>query len=103
MISYLNKHLRDLKSESSSSESLYSSIDTASSLSEEPIDLVSAEQPFPLLRPFVPSSSQASILNTSSTKNDYKVEVNAAKSRPDLVAVDIAKVDSSKTPSLGDV
>ena len=100
MISYLNKRLHNLKSESSSSESLSSFIDTASYLSEEPIDLVAAEQPFPLLSPFVPSS-QANILNTSSTKNDYKVKVNVAK--PDLVAVDIAKADSSKTPSLGDV
>ena len=96
MISYLNKHLRDLKLPSSSLHA------TSSQLQKHNTpDKKAYEKSLPLLSLGVASSPQANIPNTTSSTKSNKAEVSIAK--PDLVAVDIAKVDSSNTPSLGDV
>ena len=98
MISYLNKHLHNLKLPSLSSRAAPTQLQKQNTPDKE-----TYKKPFPLSSPDVAAlSPQANIPSTaSSTKNDNKFQVDVAK--PDLVAVDIAKADSSKTPSLGDV
>ena len=96
MISYLNKHLHNSKLPSSSLHA------TSSQLQKHNTpDKKAYKKSSPLLSLGVASSPQANIPNTPSSTKSNKAEINIVK--PDLVAVDIAKVDSSNTPSLGDV
>ena len=97
MISYLNKHLRNLQFP-------VSSLSEASSPPEEttPIDLDNK-----LSNPQVPlvsSTAAASSLKEAKSKNIPKNQQSTIDStKVDLVAVDIAKANSSNIPSLGDV
>ena len=95
MISHLNKHLQNLKFP-------LLSLPTASPPPEESVqnDLVDTSQ--------IPSSPTLSATdNIPNTTGKYAVETNKGVevniAKPDEVAVDIAKADSSNTPSLGDV
>ena len=101
MINHLNKHLRSLTAPASASGD-----NTTSNLKNKLQNFVThffTRSPVPST---VPSSVPKDITTSNKSKDKkvlskFKVGVDNTKS--DLVAVDIAKADSSKTPSLGDV
>ena len=99
MINYLNKHLYNLKFPSLS-------LTTSSSPPKEiiPSDLDNTMHTS-MMNSITDSSPKDISLSTareeSAIKRNKEIEVDTIKE--DLVAVDIAKADSSKTPSLGDV
>ena len=99
MINYLNKHLYNLKFPSLS-------LTTSSSPPKEimPSDLDNTMHTS-MMNSITDSSPKYISLSTareeSAIKRNKEIKVDTIKE--DLVAVDIAKADSSKTPSLGDV
>ena len=99
MISYLNKHLRNLKF-----PSLSLPVSTSPPAEITPTDLDKHDPHFSMFSSFTDSSPKDGSLSTSREKaitRNIKDEVDTTE--VDLVAVDIAKANSSKTPSLGDV
>ena len=98
MISHLNKHLQNLKFP-------LLSLPAASPPPVESVqnDLVDTSQILSLHLSPTPSATD----NIPNTTRKYAVETNKGVgvdiAKPDEVAVDIAKADSSNTPSLGDV
>ena len=96
MIKYLHKHLHNLKFPVSNLT--VASLPAEENISSADSDKIIHDPQFPL-----PSLTTSSLPrnNMSATKENREIEVNIAKA--DLVTVDIAKADSSKTPSLGDV
>ena len=96
MINHLNKHLHSLTVPTSASE-----VNAPSNLKNKLQNFVG------WLFRSSPTSSPVPRDNTrretSDFKNNKKIKVGVENTKSDLVAVDIAKADSSKTPSLGDV
>ena len=95
MIKYLHKYLYNLKFPVSNLT--VASLPPEENISSTDSGKIIHNSQFPL-----PSSTTSSLPkdNMGTTKN-REIEVKIAK--PDLVKVDIAKADSSRTPSLGDV
>ena len=103
MINYLNKHLQNLSlhSHSASSSPSLNSLSCFSSFSCSDSD---KEIPYPQL---ALSSTSASPPKDNIPRNEDAVKKNnqdaVASVKADLIAIDIAKADSSNTPSLGEV
>ena len=99
MINYLNKHLRNLKF-----PSLSLPVSPSPPGEIMPSDLDKHDPHSSMSSSFTDSSPKDDSLSTSREKaitRNIKDEVDTTE--VDLVAVDIAKANSSKTPSLGDV
>ena len=103
MISYLNKHLRSLRFTPLTPHAASSTPEQKSTPSD--LNKKTLDQKFPLLHLTAASPPKDNIPNITRNKGAVKMNNEDAVDsvEADVITVDIAKADSSNTPSLGEV